>query len=262
MIDKYSYLVPFLLNIVRYIVLAGIPFIVFYVLFPHLFSKSKIQSRWAKRKDFLREVLYSLQTTIILALVIIVVLYSPLRELTRFYSDIHTYPLWWMPVSLGLAFIIHDTYFYWMHRIIHHPKLFHSVHLVHHKSVNPSPLASYSFHFLEAMLEALVAPIILMLLPVHPIVVILFGFSSFVINVYGHLGYEIAPRWFRNSFLFEFITTSTYHNMHHAIVRYNYGLYFRVWDKVMGTESPHYVDRYDEIQHRRFGIIYSTKRTT
>jgi len=103
------------------------------------------------------------------------------------------------------------------------------------------------------VLEAMVAPLILFLIPIHPISLIAFGFVSFGFNVYGHLGFEIAPKWFRNSFLFGLMVTSTHHNIHHSKFKGNYGLYFRFWDKLMGTEHPDYVKEYDNIQKRRFG---------
>ena len=81
-----------------------------------------------------------------------------------------------------------------------------------------------------------------------------------MVNVYGHLGYEIAPKWFRNSFLFEIINTSTHHNLHHHKFKGNYGLYFRIWDRIMKTEHPDYVKEYDKIQQRRFPNLFPQKR--
>lgn len=248
-----SYVLPWGLTVARYVLLAGIPFVIFYVLFPNAFAKNKIQARWAKQTDFLREILHSLQNTFIFAGVGILILKTPLREYTQLYAELNAYPWWWMPISIFLALVVHDTYFYWMHRTVHHPSLFRHVHLLHHKSVNPSPWASYSFHLFEGVLEALIAPIILVLIPMHPLALLLFTIIAFVINVYGHLGYEIAPKWLRHTFLFEILVTSTFHNLHHARFKGNYGLYFRMWDRWMGTEHPQYVEQYDQIQARRFG---------
>ena len=247
------FLIPLVLNLLRYFVIAGLAFLICYKLFPNTFSKNKIQARLAKQKDFLREILHSIQTTIILAVVGIAIVKTPLSEYTQLYREITDYPIWWIPVSIVLALVIHDTYFYWMHRTIHHPRLYKRIHLVHHKSINPSPWASYSFHFWEGWLEAMVAPIILVLIPMHPLALLLFTFVAFGINVYGHLGYEIAPRWFRYTFLFEIVNTSVHHNMHHEKFKGNYGLYFRVWDRIMKTEHPDYVKEYDKVQEQRFG---------
>lgn len=249
-----QYILHLGMNFARYFLLAGIPFLIFYLMFPEKFSRNKIQARFAQKKDFLREIFYSLQTIFIITGVGVLIIKSPLRAYTQMYTEVEEYPLWWIPFSLVLALILHDTYFYWMHRTVHHPRLFKRVHLLHHKSVNPSPWASYSFHFLEACLEALIAPIILFSIPLHPIALISFTLVAFGINVYGHLGYEIAPRWFRHSWLFEILNTSTHHNLHHKKFKGNYGLYFRIWDRVMKTEYPDYVAEYDRIQERRFGI--------
>lgn len=261
MMIEYSYLFPLVMNIAKYFLLAGIPFLIFYRLFPHFFSNNKIQSRLAGNKDFLREIRHSLLTTIILAAVAMLVLRTPLRGFTQLYSDIADYPVWWVPISVLLSLVVHDTYFYWMHRTVHSPVLYRRVHLVHHKSVNPSPWASFSFHFLEGVLEGMAAPIILFLIPMHPIALIIFGFLSFGINVYGHLGFEIAPKWLRHSFLFQILNTSTHHNLHHSKVKGNYGLYFRIWDRVMGTENPDYVNEYDQIQERRFGMVNTSNKS-
>ena len=247
-----NYWTPFAINLFRYFIMAGIPFLIFYILFPKVFSKNKIQARFAKQKDFIREIIHSLQTTLVIIVVGLAVLKTPLNEYTRVYENLFDYPLWWVPLSMLITLILHDAYFYWIHRLMHHPWLFKKVHLVHHKSVNPSPWTSYSFHAYESVLEALIAPIILCLIPMHPLSLILYTTISFGFNVYGHLGYEITPKWFRNSFLFEIMNTSTHHNIHHAKSKGNYGLYFRVWDRLMGTEYPHYVNEYDKIQERRF----------
>ncbi len=242
-----------LITTIRYFVMAGGAFLIFYFLFPKQFSRNKIQSRWAKNKDFIREILHSMQTSIIIAIVGLVFLFTDIRPYTLVYDQLETFPIWWVPVSVILALIIHDTYFYWMHRFLHHPRWYKKIHLVHHQSINPSPWASYSFHFIEGVTEAMILPVILFILPMHPMAIGLFGLSAFVINVYGHLGFEIAPKWLRHSFLFEILNTSVYHNLHHEKFKGNYGLYFRVWDRLMKTEHPDYVKTYDAIQARRFG---------
>ncbi|RZK51397.1 MAG: fatty acid hydroxylase family protein, partial [Pedobacter sp.] len=91
-------------------------------------------------------------------------------------------------------------------------------------------------------------------LPMHKLAIILFVLVGFIINVYGHLGYETAPKWLRKSFLFEIINTSVHHNLHHSKFNGNYGLYFRLWDRLCKTENPDYVQEYDRIQANRFGV--------
>ncbi|SDE33025.1 Sterol desaturase/sphingolipid hydroxylase, fatty acid hydroxylase superfamily [Mucilaginibacter pineti] len=243
----------FSISAVRYFVIAGVPFIVFYKILNTWFGKSKIQSRLATKSDFFREVVLSMQTTIVLTILAYVVLYTPFKNYTRIYTNINDYPMWYIGVSILIALVIHDTYFYWMHRLLHVKRVFPYTHLLHHKSVSPSPWASYSFHFIEAWTEGLVLFVIVMIVPMHQIGIVLFTIIAFMINVYGHLGYEVAPKRFRHSFLFQILNSSVYHNLHHSKFKGNYGLYFRIWDRLMGTENPDYVKEYDRIQAQRFG---------
>tara|TARA_R110002096_G_scaffold21043_7_gene68675 strand:- start:32935 stop:34167 length:1233 start_codon:yes stop_codon:yes gene_type:complete len=259
--DKWIYLMPIVVNFARYFLIAGFAFLIFYKIFRLAFRTNKIQLKNAGSKDFLREIAFSMQTSLIMGLFALIFLYSPLKEYTLVYQDINLYSIWWIPLSLILAFLIHDTYFYWMHRMVHHPNLFKLVHLTHHKSTNPSPLSSYSFGILEALLEALIAPILMLCIPLHPFTLLLFAFGAFSVNVYGHLGYEIVPKWFRSSFLFQIINTSVHHNLHHEKFNGNYGLYFRVWDRLLKTEQTDYVEQFDKIQKRRFGKRQKTKKT-
>ncbi|MEO6524425.1 MAG: sterol desaturase family protein [Mucilaginibacter sp.] len=241
----------FSLSAMRYFVVAGIPFIVCYKLLNNWLSQSKIQDREAAKKDFIREILYSVQTTAILTVIGFTVLYTPVKNITRVYTSLSDYSIIWLLVSVALALVIHDTYFYWMHRLLHHPKIFNYTHLLHHKSTNPSPWASYSFHFFEAWTEGAALLVVVTILPMHPIAIGLFILSSFIINVYGHLGYEVAPLWLRKTIFFEIFNTSVHHNLHHSKFKGNYGLYLRFWDRVMGTEHPDYVKEFDRIQQNR-----------
>jgi hypothetical protein len=41
-----------------------------------------------------------------------------------------------------------------------------------------------------------------------------------------------------------FLNTSTHHAMHHEAFRANYGLYFNIWDRLLGTNHPQYEQRF------------------
>ena len=165
---------PLVINIVRYFVFAGVPFLIIYMLFPDAFLNQKIQKRLAKNKDFIREILHSLLTSVMMTLVAFLLAHTPFQQYTTIYTEIDEYPLWWLGVSVLLALVLQDAYFYWTHRAMHHPKLFRWVHLLHHRSVNPSPWTSYSIHIFEALVDLLLAPLLILLLPMHPYAIISF----------------------------------------------------------------------------------------
>jgi lathosterol oxidase len=243
----------FSISALRYFVMAGASFVFFYLLLPEKMIRFKIQQKHASKKDFMREVWHSMQSNLVFAVIAAAIWLTPLKSYTRIYDQLSDYPVWYIGFSVVVCLMIHDTYFYWMHRLLHHKKLFKLTHVVHHQSTNPSPWTSYSFHLLEAMTEGAVLLVLVFLFPLHPLSVLLFISSSFLINVYGHLGYEITPEWFRHTWMFEVFNTSVHHNLHHSKFKGNYGLYFRVWDRVMGTENPDYVKEYDKLQQQRFG---------
>ena len=59
------------------------------------------------------------------------------RGWTQIYGGWQEFPLWYLPLSVLLYLFAHDTWFYWSHRWMHRPKLFRSMHAVHHASRPP-----------------------------------------------------------------------------------------------------------------------------
>ncbi len=154
----------------------------------------------------------------------------------------------WAPWELAALFIallvLNDVWFYATHRLLHSEWLFKHVHSVHHRSVDVSPFTSYSFHPVEALLlTAWLVPVVLL----FPIPLPLLGAMQLVglfNNINAHLGYELQPRWFIRVPPFSWLTSSTFHNLHHAQVKGNYGLMLRVWDRVFATERADYPQRF------------------
>jgi sterol desaturase/sphingolipid hydroxylase (fatty acid hydroxylase superfamily) len=59
-------------------------------------------------------------------------------------------------------------------------------------------------------------------------------------NAIGHCGYEVFPPRADGRPLFDWLTTVTHHDLHHARAGTNFGLYFTFWDRIMGTEDSNY----------------------
>ena len=153
----------------------------------------------------------------------------------------------WAVASLILMILAHDAYFYWMHRAIHDPRLFRLFHLRHHRSHNPSPFSAYSFDVTEAALQAVFVPVWMLLVPTQWPIIGLFMVHQIARNTIGHSGYELFPARRDGRPLFDFLTTTTHHDLHHATARSNYGLYFTWWDRWMGTEHPDYYARFASV---------------
>ncbi len=150
----------------------------------------------------------------------------------------------WFWISLVLMIVAHDAYFYWAHRLMHHPRVFRLFHRRHHKSMNPSPFTAYSFDLGEAAVMAAFVPLWIICVPTQWGVSGLFMLHQIVRNTLGHAGYELMPARGDGRPMFDVFTTATHHDLHHAQAGWNYGLYFTFWDRLMGTEHPDYHARF------------------
>jgi lathosterol oxidase len=241
-----------LLISLRYFIIATLAWLIWYVWRRNHITFKKIQLKFPSNKDYQREILFSMITIFIFSLVPTSMLLTSIRQYTQFYIypgnySIHTLYFW---LAFPIMFILHDTYFYFTHRLMHHPKLFKAFHLLHHKSTNPSPFVAFAFHPLEAIVEAGIFVILLLIMPLckwH-----LFGFFlvQMVYNVYGHLGWEVYPKKFNKNWFGKWINTSVNHNQHHHYFKGNYGLYFLWWDRLFGTIRADYDEAYEEVKNR------------
>jgi len=156
--------------------------------------------------------------------------------LTLVYTDPAAFPLWYLPLSLLLYLLAHDTWFYWTHRLLHRPAWFRAAHAVHHASRPPTAWAAMSFHPLEALSGAAVIPLLVFLVPVHAAVLGLVLAIMTLMGVTNHMGWELFPRAVMGSRLGNWLITASHHQRHHDEYQCNYGLYFRIWDRLCGTD--------------------------
>ena len=154
------------------------------------------------------------------------------------FSEWSAYSLWYLPVSLLIAMLIHETYYYWLHRWMHRPKIYRLVHKWHHDSIETTSFTAFSFHPIESILQALMIPVLIIFLPMHLSVLLLFLIIMTISATINHAGIEIYPASFNRHWLGKWIIGATHHDLHHKQFRYNFGLYFTFWDRWMKTESP------------------------
>lgn len=159
------------------------------------------------------------------------------KGLTRIYTDAHAMPLWWLPLSVLLYLAIHDAWFYWTHRAMHHwPALFRAAHAVHHQSRPPTAWAAMAFHPWESLSAAWLIPALTFLIPIHiaALGVVLTAMTFF--GVTNHMGWEIFPERWVSGWFGRHIISASHHHVHHVQYMSNYGLYFRFWDRLCGTD--------------------------
>jgi lathosterol oxidase len=189
------------------------------------------------RKLIAHEIRYSLISTPIYAFPAASALEAWKAGGTKLYLDPDAYPLWWLPVSFVLLLIVQDAHYYWTHRLLHRREVFAFAHAAHHRSREPSPFASFAFDPVEAVLTAWLLPVLTFLIPLNVWMLAVLLTVMTAAAVLNHAGRELWPdRWVRSGPGAQLIT-ATHHSRHHTHMKTNYGLYFRFWDRLCGTDG-------------------------
>ncbi len=239
-------------NFLWYAFMAGSVWLAFYVILRKVVQRRKIVPRFPTLGQQGREVYHSLVSLIVFGSVAGMVAFAARSGVrTRMYVSIDRYGWTWYFVSFLIAIFIHDAYFYWTHRLLHHRAVFRVMHRIHHVSTNPTPWAAYSFNVGEAYVQAGIGPLLLYTVPMHYSAFLAFMTWQIAFNVIGHCGYEIFPRWFLMTWVGKFLNTPTHHAMHHEKINGNFGLYFNIWDRLLKTNHAEYEKRFEALTARR-----------
>lgn len=233
-------------ELVWYTAAAASTYLFFHVLFRTRLRHRRASPRDPARGQIRREVAHSLRSIAVFGVVTLLILLAARAGWTRLYSRVDQYGWPWFFASVAVMIVVHDAYFYWTHRLMHHPRVFRLVHRAHHLSTSPTPWAAYAFGPAEAVVQAGIGPLVVLTIPTHGAAFAAFMAWQITFNVFGHCGYEIYPRWFLRTPLGWVVNSVTHHAQHHEKFRGNYGLYFNVWDRLMGTNHPDYRARFEQ----------------
>ncbi len=234
-------------DIGRYVIGAGGVFLIVNGALSHLLAGRRIRAERPGGAQIKREIFASLRTAVIFAMVGMGIWITETLGFAKFYKDPSALGWAWFWISLVIVILAHDAWFYWTHRVIHHPRLFRMFHKFHHRSNNPTPFTSYSFDWPEAVVNGVFLLLIGLIIPISFLASFIFTAHMMLRNAIGHCGYELFPRTKDDRPRLDWLTTVTHHDLHHAEAGWNYGLYFTFWDRLMGTEHPDYYARFKNV---------------
>ena len=229
--------VLFVIIVVRYFIFSGAYYYTTFVLLKKWMRSRILDKRPVENKQIRYEIYYSIISAVIFAFFGVGTYWLWLEGKTAVYEDIAQYPLWYVPLSIMLVLFIQDTYYYWIHRWMHIPKIYKYFHKVHHNSVHTSVWTSFSFHPLETILQAIILPIIIIFLPLHTYAILAILLIMTISATINHAGVEIYPNGRYSRWFGKLVIGATHHDVHHRRFLCNYGLYFTIWDRLMGTEK-------------------------
>ncbi|NJC24547.1 sterol desaturase family protein [Neolewinella antarctica] len=197
------------------------------------------------------EILRSAGVSFIFAAFGIGLLWAWAEGYTQLYTEFFSAADWvWLALGPVVFLLAQETYYYWVHRWMHKPGVYEHVHKWHHESIETTAWTAFSFHPIEAALQAVFIPIAAFLIPMHVFAFLTLLAVMTLSATINHAGVEIFPAsWARIPFL-RGLVGATHHDVHHKRAKYHYGLYFTFWDKWMGTEVPGFGEEFRRVTER------------
>lgn len=133
-------------------------------------------------------------------------------------------------IQFPLFLIFTDCLIYFIHRGLHHPRIYKHLHKAHHQWIMPTPYASHAFHPLDGFAQSVPYHLFPFIFPLQKFAYIgLFGFIN-IWTIMIHDGEYVA-----NS---PVINGAACHTMHHLYFNFNYGQYTTLWDRLGGSYRP------------------------
>lgn len=237
--------------VVKYVLFYMLPYFVFWKWWPQKFKNFKIQVPERQKPQLALEIKYSAFTIGIQAFVFWLIYLGVAKGLFQMHWGFGSQGYGKEILAFVVYSIFYDAYFYWSHRWMHQGWLYKNVHVIHHRSLNPTPFASFSFHPIEAVVNLLyLFPIVYFFSMSFELAFILILLTDFS-NLMGHLGYDFIPRQSRKKWWGRWLTTPTHHNMHHQYSRSNFGLYWKGWDQYFKTMHPKTEDEFYRVKDQK-----------
>lgn len=232
------------LILIRYFLIAGGTYLVFYSPLGRLFADPNLRRSDPSWRSIQRDITLAVHSAVIFGLAggLIVSAYS--LGGTCIYLQPQQYGLWYLGFSYGIVLLLQDTYFYFTHRLFHHPTLFRWFHQGHHRSRQPTPWTSFAFDPPEAIVQSLFLLGVVFLIPLHFVTLMAVLTTMTIWAVINHLGLDRLPAAFPHHWLGRWFIGPAHHSIHHRKYGLHYGLYFTFWDKLLGTQDPNYEQQF------------------
>lgn len=223
----------------RYFAIAGGVYFLCYSALSSYLTRRGVDLKRSPWPLIRKEIKFSIVSALIFALYAAFIMVQYDAGGTCLYSSLSQYGTWYLTFSFVVVLVLQDTYFYFIHRLSHHPLLFRWIHYGHHSSNRPTPWTSFAFDLPEALIQGFFFIGIVYLIPLHFITLIAVLMTMTIWAVISHLGFNLFPpaahRW-----LGQWLIGPAHHTLHHRKYRYHYGLYFTIWDRLLGTQDPSY----------------------
>jgi Delta7-sterol 5-desaturase len=251
-----QYLSAFWGAIQDYLMVCGAAFVVFYVVLRTRLAHRKITPKPTSLGAPLREIGRTIVSNLLGK--------APLVVLLAYLAHEHLIPAKWIYTSiddrgwpyfaLTVVFdvLFFDLWFYLSHRFLLHSRfVYRHIHIVHHRSVDPTPFARNAVHPLEGVCNGIFHVLPVFILPHHPVAILVATQLKGLVGIWSHLGYETFWSGFTRHPVLRYFVTPVHHHLHHAkSVRTNFSFLIN-YDLVFGTLDPNYHDAFEATVNRK-----------
>lgn len=151
-----------------------------------------------------------------------------LQGYSKLYDALEDGPgMWYDFLQFPLFILFTDCLVYFIHRGLHHPLVYKTLHKPHHKWIMPTPYASVAFHPVDGFLQSTPYHLFPFVFPLQKFAYLgLFVFVQ-IWTVFIHDGEYVS-----NS---PVVNGAACHSLHHSRFDFNYGQYTTLWDRIGGT---------------------------
>lgn len=219
------YLITWLFGLVIYFGVAGLSYM-------FMFDKSTMKHPKFLKSQVSLEISQTMRSIPIMALLTVPFFLAEVRGYSKIYDSLPAdspWSLggWYTLLQFPMFLLFTDCGIYWIHRGLHHPAVYKTLHKPHHKWVMPSPFASHAFHPLDGYAQSVPYHVFPFIFPLQKFAYIaLFAFIQ-IWTVLIHDGEFYADN--------AIINGAACHSVHHLEFLGNYGQFTTLFDRLGGT---------------------------
>ena len=139
----------------------------------------------------------------------------------------------WVVLLIWLLIIpvLTSSHFYFIHRLLHWPPLYRTVHRLHHRNIHVGPWSGMSMHPVEHILY-ISSVLVHFFIPSHPVILLVHIYGRCLGPAFSHAGFE-QLKWGDTNVV---AAADFHHQLHHRYFECNYGTTDAPWDKWLGTD--------------------------
>ncbi|GFF26618.1 probable C-5 sterol desaturase [Aspergillus udagawae] len=215
------FLIVWIFGIIVYFISATLSYI-------FIWDKTTVKHPKFLKNQITMEIAQTMRSMPVMSFLTAPFLVAEVRGYAKLYDTFDEEPFpYYSILQFPLFIAFTDFCIYWIHRGLHHPLIYKSLHKPHHKWIMPSPFASHAFHPLDGWSQSVPYHVFPFIFPLQKLAyVFLFGFIN-LWTVMIHDGEYVA-----NS---PIINGAACHTMHHLYFNYNYGQFTTLWDRLGGS---------------------------